>query len=65
MNDDIKIKFKGQDYDVHYCPEDNQLVIGIKKQKNKITNMAEDLQKIYHLNEYLRCEGFFPQYFQS
>lgn len=65
INDTIKIKFKNQNYDVYYCEEDNQLVIGVNKDISEVTDMKEDMEKIYDLNEYLRLEGFFPQYFEK
>jgi hypothetical protein len=64
INDQLRITFKGQDYNVFYNEEDNQLVIGIKKFKGEDTNVDEDMQKIFSLNEYLRLEGFFPRYYE-
>jgi len=64
INDQLHIKFKGQDYNVFYNEEDNQLVIGIKKFKGQDIDVDEDMEKIFALNEYLRLEGFFPQYFE-
>jgi hypothetical protein len=65
INDTIKIKFKGQDYDVYHCKEDNQLVIGVNKDVTEVADMKEDMERVYALNEYLRMEGFFPQYFET
>jgi hypothetical protein len=63
-DEQLHIKFKGQDYNVFYNAEDNQLVIGIKKFQGQDINVDEDMERVFALNEYLRLEGFFPQYFE-
>jgi len=63
-DEQLHIKFKGQDYNVFYNTEDNQLVIGIKKFQGQDIDVDEDMEKVFALNEYLRLEGFFPQYFE-
>ena len=63
-HEQLHITFKGQDYNIFYNEEDNQLVIGIKKFKDEDVDVSEDMEKIFALNEYLRMEGFFPQYFK-
>lgn len=64
-DDSIEIKFQGQNYDVYHCKESNQLVIGIRKDKEDVIDVEQDMLNVYALNSYLKDEGFFPEYFDS